>query len=166
VPLVGLAGLFHYTNWLPTAWSEGKYISEGVERFGRYFRRKGWFGFSQDQDRHQGQEAELGVDGKGEGNGNEIQVKGEDAVVKAEERWGVGENGGKILVEVATAYALTKVFLPARILVSVWGTPWFARVFVGRFRGLFRRGKTVVGSGSSRTGPAASGVIGKEPKLP
>jgi len=30
------------------------------------------------------------------------------------------------VVEFATAYALVKVLLPLRILLSVWGSPWFA----------------------------------------
>lgn len=42
VPLVGLAATFHYTQWLPPFISEGKWVSDGIEKFGRYFRRKGW----------------------------------------------------------------------------------------------------------------------------
>lgn len=42
VPLFGLAGFFHYTNWLPPFISEWKWIAEGVEKFGNYGRRKGW----------------------------------------------------------------------------------------------------------------------------
>lgn len=44
VPLLGLAGIFHYTRWLPPYISEAKWVSTGVEKFGRYFRRKGWLG--------------------------------------------------------------------------------------------------------------------------
>lgn len=44
VPLIGLAGIFHYTQWLPPYISEGRWVSAGVEKFGRYFRRKGWLG--------------------------------------------------------------------------------------------------------------------------
>ena len=43
VPLVGLAATFHYTQWLP-AFAEGKIVSEGVKKFGNYFRKKGWLG--------------------------------------------------------------------------------------------------------------------------
>ncbi|KUJ17457.1 uncharacterized protein LY89DRAFT_707025 [Mollisia scopiformis] len=147
VPLIGLASLFHYTNWLPEAWVEGRWVKEGVDRFGRYFGRKGWFGFSAQE--------------KGEqGEGGEISVESE------ENRWRVGERGGRILVEVATAYAITKVFLPARMLLSVWGTPWFARVFVGRFTGLFRGVKGAGnGKGAAGLGASAGGVgggIGKD----
>ena len=50
IPLFGLTALFHYADWIPgvggSVGEEG-YVSEGVERFGRYFRRKGWFGFGE-----------------------------------------------------------------------------------------------------------------------
>jgi hypothetical protein len=44
VPLFGLAATFHYTHWMPPFISEGKWVSDGVEKFGNYFRRKGWLG--------------------------------------------------------------------------------------------------------------------------
>ena len=44
VPLLGLAGIFHYSQWIPPFVSEGKWIADGVEKFGRYFRKKGWLG--------------------------------------------------------------------------------------------------------------------------
>ena len=128
-------------------------MREGVERFGRWFGRKGWFGFTIEESgiKDDGSEVEVkedegsighveGVDFKGgvaDQRNEGIDVKGLESEV--EQRWGVGESGGRILVEVATAYAITKVFLPARILVSVWGTPWFAKAVLGRFGGLFSR---------------------------
>lgn len=42
VPLFGLAGFFHYTDWLPPYISEGAWVKEGMDRFGRYARKKGW----------------------------------------------------------------------------------------------------------------------------
>jgi hypothetical protein len=145
VPLVGLAGLFHYTGYL---WaegglgkrlSEGKWVSEGMERFGRYFGRKGWFGFS----REAGPSSQSAGASVPEDNlviGERKEGKGQEGLVEeTEKRWHVGESGGRILVEVATAYAVTKVLLPVRILVSVWGTPWFARVVLGGVRGIFGR---------------------------
>src|SRR5690242_3186183 len=42
IPLFGLAGAFHYWRWLPPYFAEGAWISSGVEKFGRYFRKKGW----------------------------------------------------------------------------------------------------------------------------
>ncbi|KAJ9640011.1 vacuolar protein sorting-associated protein 1 [Coniosporium tulheliwenetii] len=44
VPLIGLAATFHYTRWLPPYISEGAWVQAGIEKFGRYFRRKGWLG--------------------------------------------------------------------------------------------------------------------------
>lgn len=44
VPLFGLAATFHYTRWMPPLIGEGKWVSDGVEKFGNYFRRKGWLG--------------------------------------------------------------------------------------------------------------------------
>jgi len=44
IPLFGLAATFHYTHWLPPYISEGQLVSQGVEKFGNYFRRKGWLG--------------------------------------------------------------------------------------------------------------------------
>lgn len=52
VPLFALAGIFHYTRWLPPYISEGKWISHGVEMFGNYFRRKGWLGEDEYARRH------------------------------------------------------------------------------------------------------------------
>jgi len=147
VPLVGLAGLFHYSNWLPETWVEGRWVREGVNRFGSYFGRKGWFGFSRGN----------------EGGDRNAESEGEVTIESEEKRWRVGEQGSRILIEVATAYAITKVFLPARIVLSVWGTPWFARVFVGRFTGLFRGVKG--GSATTALGASAGGVGGGAGKV-
>jgi hypothetical protein len=49
-PIGGLAYLFHQTNWLPPGLSESKWAVAGAEKFGRYFRRKGWFGFGAEDD--------------------------------------------------------------------------------------------------------------------
>lgn len=44
VPLFGLAGVFHYTRWLPPYISEGAWVSKGVDIFGKWFRKRGWLG--------------------------------------------------------------------------------------------------------------------------
>lgn len=114
VPLFALFGLFHYYADVGPleAWMRGHYgayVAQGTERFERYFRRKGWFGF-------EGQDA-------GDTVGKEVQG-GEG---------GVGEAAAKrykVVVEVALAYAITKALLPLRIVGSVWATPWFAGVLV------------------------------------
>lgn len=113
-----------------------------MERFGRYFGRKGWFGFSPETTQS------TIAEGKADG---------EVTLESTEKRWHVSEQGSRILVEVATAYAITKVLLPVRILVSVWGTPWFARVVVGKIGGFLGRRK---GTGSVGLGASAGGVGG------
>ncbi|EPE33512.1 hypothetical protein GLAREA_06525 [Glarea lozoyensis ATCC 20868] len=143
VPLIGLGALFHYSEWLPKGWAEARYVNDGVEKFGRYFRRKGWFGFGKEV-------------------GEEIEVKDGGEVQVQDGGKGVGSSGRtRILVEVATAYAITKVFLPARILLSVWATPWFARVAVVPFSNLFaklRGAKTVTGANVAGTGATKADV--------
>lgn len=134
VPLFGLAALFHYCEWLPPVISEGKWVSEGTEKFGRYLRRKGWLAEGEDDGR--------------EGSGK---------------WWGRGEGGMRVVVELATAYAITKALLPVRLVVSVWGTPWFARWTVLPIMGIMKGIWTRSGRGSARamTSPAAgTGAVG------
>ncbi|KAI5799225.1 hypothetical protein DFH27DRAFT_88180 [Peziza echinospora] len=38
---------------------------------------------------------------------------------------------GRIVTELAVAYAIVKAVLPLRIMASLWATPWFARVVLG-----------------------------------
>ncbi|KAI3552167.1 hypothetical protein CABS01_06503 [Colletotrichum abscissum] len=125
VPLLGLFGFFHYTNFLPLEYVTGHwagYVRDGVGMAERYFSRKGWFGFeAQDRGTMTGQ-----LEGDGE-------VESTQDVLEKWQR----DGKYKVVVEVAMAWAITKALLPARILVSVWGTPWFAGV-MGRGRGLFR----------------------------
>lgn len=107
VPLFGLAATFHYTKWMPPFIGEGKWVSDGVEKFGSYFRKKGW----------------LGEEGK----------------ARRYKWWGRGEGGTRIVVEFATAYAITKALLPLRLILSVSVTPWFARVAIVPSTNLIRR---------------------------
>lgn len=120
VPLFGLFGLFHYTNYVPLSYMTehfGEYVQGGVERFEKYFKRKGWFGFGQEDSNTSAQP----TSGAAAQNAHV-----EDAV----QRWQNGEQKYRILVEVALAYAITKALLPVRIIGSVWATPWFANILV------------------------------------
>ena len=36
--------MFHYSHWMPPFISEGKWVSDGVEKFGRWFKKRGWLG--------------------------------------------------------------------------------------------------------------------------
>ncbi|RMY94387.1 hypothetical protein D0861_01376 [Hortaea werneckii] len=152
VPLIALAGTFHYTHWLPPFISEGKWISDGVEKFGRYFRRKGWITDAQEAEA----EAEVEGDKKGKLRKAVSSVGGK--------WWGRGEGGVRLLVEVATAYAITKALLPLRLVVSVWATPWFARWSVLPVTRYFKKGfgsRTKVSSAAG-TGAVGGGVLPKD----
>ncbi|KAM0794616.1 hypothetical protein BDR22DRAFT_874832 [Usnea florida] len=107
IPLLGLAATFHYTRWMPPFISEGKWVSDGVEKFGNYFRKKGWLG--------------------------------EEDKARRYKWWGRGEGGTRLVVEFATAYAITKALLPLRLILSVSATPWFARVAIVPSTSLVRR---------------------------
>jgi hypothetical protein len=76
IPLFGLTFAFHKFDWLPPVFSEGYWVKEGVEKFGRYFRRKGWI-----------------RDADGEGFEEEKNRKG------LAKWWPRGEDGVRLLVE-------------------------------------------------------------------
>lgn len=129
VPLFGLFALFHYTTYVPISYMTehfGEYVQGGVYRFEKYFKRKGWFGFGQ-EDSSTSPQLTPGT------TSQDAHV--EDAI----QRWEKGEQKYKILVEVALAYAITKALLPVRIIGSVWATPWFANILVRIKSSLARR---------------------------
>jgi hypothetical protein len=144
VPLLGLAATFHYTHWLPSWFAEGAWVVAGVERFGKYFRRKGWI---------RGDEAAEAE--------REVQVE----MRKRDHAWNISEGGVRVVVEFATAYAITKMLLPLRIVLSVWGTPWFARRTVipmmGMVKRMFGRGKPKTASPAAGTGAVEAGAVPK-----
>lgn len=105
VPLFGLVGAFHYGGWMPEV-GDGAF-DEGIQRFGRWLRKKG-----------------LVEDEEGAG----VDASSASADGLQTERKG---NGTRLVVEFATAYAITKALLPVRIAMSVWATPWFARSVLG-----------------------------------
>lgn len=130
---------------------EGSYVSEGVAKFGRFFARKGWFGFGREIAGESGKQVS-DVENKSASTAGEIE--------EVQKIWHVGDSESRILIEVATAYAITKVLLPARIIFSVWATPWAARVFTGRAFGMAKK-SAVSGNGAK----IAKGV-GKDAKPP
>lgn len=101
-----------------------------MAKFGRYFARKGWFGFSKEAIKNTEDQEPVA---------NDDREPSAARIEEVERKWHAGEVGSRILIEVATAYAITKVLLPVRILFSVWATPWTARVFFGR---IFSRTKS------------------------
>jgi hypothetical protein len=120
IPLVGLTATFHYTKYLPPWFAEGKWVSDGVEKFGRYFKKKGWLGPTEERELERGNV--MGEDGK--------VITGTGGVARRGQWWNRGEGGVRLVVETATAYAIVKALLPVRIGVSVWGAPWFASLVV------------------------------------
>lgn len=161
IPLLGLAAYFHYTHWLPSWFAEGAFVLNGVERFGKYFRRKGWIRSGE------AEEAELEVrelqhdkkeirDDTGGEKDNRLR--------KVDKAWNVSEGGVRLVVEFATAYAITKALLVPRIMFSVWATPAFARwtvvPVVARVGKWFTRGKNSKSSGAG-TGAVEGGVVPK-----
>ncbi|GAB7330504.1 hypothetical protein MBLNU13_g02103t1 [Cladosporium sp. NU13] len=118
IPILGLTAAFHYFDWLPPWIAEGALVKAGVEKFGRYLRRKGWI----DDGEVIGEDAKEGRLGSNAGKW-----------------WGRGEGGVRIVVELATAYAVTKLLLPVRLVFSVWATPAFARWTILPVAGFFKR---------------------------
>jgi hypothetical protein len=77
-PLLSLAALFHYTSWLPSFLTEGKWASDGMEKFGRWFKKRGWLG-----------------EGEGLGEDGGATSEGERKRVWRER----GETGARLVVE-------------------------------------------------------------------
>lgn len=113
VPLVALAFAFHYYRWLPPYFAEGEWFIKSVEKIGRWFRRRGW------------------IDAKEEANVEE-QSKAGKARIFEEQRtaisrvWNKNEDRGRWVIEIATAYAIVKVLIPVRLVLSAFWAPWFA----------------------------------------
>jgi hypothetical protein len=115
LPLFGLAGAFHYGTWMPDLASqtgETNAFDEGAARFGRWLKKKGW------------------VDESDVNTVAEHETTGEKTVNRA---------GVRLVLEFATAYAITKALLPVRLAASVWATPWFARSIFTPTANLARR---------------------------
>jgi hypothetical protein len=158
VPLFGLAAYFHYTHWLPAWFAEGAFVMSGVERFGKYFKRKGWIRSDE------AEEAKQEVQEMQHQHAEESQ--GQTKLRKVDKAWNISEGGVRLVVEFATAYAITKALLVPRIMLSVWATPWFARMTVVPLMARFTRlvgwpkGKTSPGSGAG-TGAMEGGAVPK-----
>jgi hypothetical protein len=111
-------------------WSEGSYIASYIERFDRYFRKKGWFGLSAEEEDSIHKKLAHATTGDSntsatpEGKQND---DGLEAIKGGSAAWSFTSGGSRVVVEVATAYAITKAMMPLRIALSLWATPWFAR---------------------------------------
>ncbi|KAI1138658.1 hypothetical protein F5Y05DRAFT_413280 [Hypoxylon sp. FL0543] len=177
VPLFGLAYLFHSMDWVPTSWVLGPWAAwaeEGLKRYMRYFRKKGWFGLS-DADGDRGKEGEEKLEERlreevereketkekeggrwlafwrrkgtpsDDAPGIEGEVAGQSKTAAAwhKVRKAVTvdhtEKGYKIGIQIAAAYAITKMLLIPRIALSLWATPWLARGFVTVRRSIWKK---------------------------
>ncbi|KAB8265554.1 hypothetical protein BDV32DRAFT_116742 [Aspergillus pseudonomiae] len=111
VPLFGLVTAFHYGNWLPDLTSSNAF-EEGTRRFGRWLQKKGWV-------------ENVDVDAiELAGGVNSYDPVTKDQMTESDRK------GVRLVLEFATAYAVTKALLPLRIAASVWATPWFARAIL------------------------------------
>jgi hypothetical protein len=157
-------------------------VGPAIEKFGRYFRRKGWFGLG-DEPGVERSDADIG-DGATAASNRSSQSVGMGHIQEREQaqaqdqgqiaqKWNFNSPGTRIVVEVAVAYAITKALLPLRLMLSVWATPWFARAVVGRVWTLGRGGAVAgttaaagggVESAAAATKNAAKGVGKDIPK--
>lgn len=94
-----------------TSGDSGGAFDEGVTRFGRWLRKKGWV-----------EDADVVADGAFEGGTSTADRLVENNIGQKKRNDGV-----RLILEFATAYAITKALLPVRIVASVWATPCFAR---------------------------------------
>ena len=95
VPLVGLTLIFHYTNWLPAP-AEWKWARIGVERAGKWARKRGWISDEEVKDAKHEMAAEEAKEGKGKGKGKKKWLwskEGRSQVLKR------GEEGAQWLLE-------------------------------------------------------------------
>jgi hypothetical protein len=115
VPLVGLASAFHYYQWLPTAFAEGKWAVEGVEKIGRWFRRKGWIETTD----------EAWVETEAEA-GRAVDVEAGAVYPQKQNKVRSADNTRRWIVEIGTAYAIVKFLVPVRLVLSAVWAPWFA----------------------------------------
>lgn len=127
VPLLGLLWFFHQSGWLPLYFAEGKKATQGVEIFGRWFKKRGWIS----------EKDEVRVEEEAE-RGETRQLYQEMSEARNQEK-----QGGRIVIEAATAWVIVKLMFPLRIAISVWAAPASARLtsrMVQRIMKIGRRG--------------------------
>ena len=54
VPLFGLAAVFHFSDWIPTSLRQSEWVTDGIGKYGHWFRRRGWLDKS-------GEDTEIGT---------------------------------------------------------------------------------------------------------
>jgi len=111
IPLLGLATVFHYSDWLPESILDGDAVKHSLEKWTRYFRRKGWL----PEDFQTSEVFE-----------RTAHIEKPDGTHVMDHRDTQSFAGARIVLEVAAAYAIVKALLPIRIFGCVWATPWIA----------------------------------------
>jgi Hypothetical protein FLILHELTA len=148
IPLFGLVGAFHYFQWLPPFFAEGRWVLLGVEKFGNYFRRNGWIDGEDKREAEQLVESGQGRNVEKEkrkrkfatslGRSREAKDGIETGKKRVAKWWGRGESGTRLVVEFATAYAVVKLLLPLRLVLSAWGAAYFATWTVVPFNNMIK----------------------------
>lgn len=124
VPLFGLAGVFHYTEWIPLRPMEWEWGREGIQKFDRWARRRGWVeeGVMHKHTDAAGPRREQSVRSADQTDTEDIQY--------THTQIPPGQVISPIVLEMAVAWAVTKALLPVRLMACVWATPWFAERIV------------------------------------
>ncbi|KAF2859779.1 hypothetical protein K470DRAFT_258624 [Piedraia hortae CBS 480.64] len=160
IPLFALAGTFHYSGWVPDV--GGEWVEQGIRKWRRVLGRKGWIS-ENEEGGGAGVGGEIGggtspvlegmtVDGGGTSQGNGPTTLSSTPTGGDVDGGGIppadgGEAGGgsstlelapKLVLEFATAWAITKVLLPVRLAASLYATPGLVRA-VGVVRGRVRK---------------------------
>lgn len=108
-------------------------MKTGVEIFGKWARKRGWI--------DEGVYQSLGKEAEKVEEEERADKQGKHPV--RTKWWNRSEGSVRWIVELATAWAVVKVFLPLRIVLSVGLTPAFARLVtipIGRgVKGLFSK---------------------------
>jgi Hypothetical protein FLILHELTA len=178
IPLFGLVGAFHYFQWLPPFLAEGRWVLIGVEKFGNYFRRKGWIDAGDERKAEALVESEEGRSVEKEekprrrfatflGRSRKGEDERETGKGRVSKWWGRGESGTRLVVEFATAYAVVKLLLPLRLVLSAWGAASFARwtviPFNNMIQGWFRKSRPVgTGAVAGRVNAGGSKAVNGE----
>ncbi|KAI1124464.1 hypothetical protein F5Y10DRAFT_29753 [Nemania abortiva] len=162
VPLFGLTTAFHLLEWTPVNLAVGQWAEDVRGKYIPYFVKKQWFGLenakkadsveSEDEDGQwvtvtewkeglrtgppREEDSEATSAAPAQGLPDEWKIRRIKQAATVEDNDPVVRLG----VQVAAAYAITKLLLVPRIALSLWLTPWLARGLVGFRRALRRKG--------------------------
>ncbi|ORY71518.1 uncharacterized protein BCR38DRAFT_331109 [Pseudomassariella vexata] len=125
IPVVGLTSLFYYMDIVPVDYVFGPwaaYAQEALNKQIKWLKKKGWLGLG-DEDGREGEESRTA---------EVMQTIKENVTFKNTQK------GYKIGIQLAAAYAITKVIIIPRVALSIWLTPPVARAMVWTRKAIFR----------------------------